>query len=118
MFVHFVEAVEHFAEVFRADRDHRREADCGLHRVAPADADIDHIADAPIGMPPPGAAADAIREVGHPIEDCMDLGYDILAINHEGCASRSTQRHVHDGPPFRYVDLLSAEHSVDPPAQA
>src|SRR3546814_9791658 len=37
MHVHFVEAGEHVAEVVRADRDHRRQADRRVHRVAPAD---------------------------------------------------------------------------------
>ena len=35
--VHLVEAVEHGAEVVRADGEHRREADRRVHRVAPAD---------------------------------------------------------------------------------
>ena len=35
--VHLVEAVEHGAEILRADGEHGREADSGIHRVAPAD---------------------------------------------------------------------------------
>ena len=37
MFVHLMEAVEHFAKVFRADGDHRGEADCRIHGIPPAD---------------------------------------------------------------------------------
>ena len=35
--VHLVKAVEHGAEVLRADGEHRREADGRVHRIAPAD---------------------------------------------------------------------------------
>ena len=35
--VHRVEAGQHLAEVLRADRDHRRQADRRVHRVAAAD---------------------------------------------------------------------------------
>ena len=37
MLVHLMEAVEHGAEMFGADGDHRREPDRRVHRVAPAD---------------------------------------------------------------------------------
>ena len=35
--VHLVEAVQHGAEIVRADGQHRRETDRRIHRVAPAD---------------------------------------------------------------------------------
>jgi hypothetical protein len=35
--VHLMEAVEHGAEILRADREHRREADRRIHRITPAD---------------------------------------------------------------------------------
>ena len=35
--VHLVEAVQHGAEIIRADRKHRRETDRRIHRIAPAD---------------------------------------------------------------------------------
>ena len=45
MLVHLVEAVEHGAEVIRADGQHRREADGRVHRIAPADPvpELEHV---------------------------------------------------------------------------
>jgi hypothetical protein len=45
MFVDRVEALEHGAEVFRADRKHGGKADCGVHRVASADPipELEHV---------------------------------------------------------------------------
>ena len=45
MFVHLVEAAEHGAEVIRADRQHRREADGRVHGVAAADPvpELEHV---------------------------------------------------------------------------
>ena len=37
MLVHFVKAVQHGAEIIRADGQHRRQADRRIHRVATAD---------------------------------------------------------------------------------
>src|SRR5262245_25101774 len=37
MLIHLVKAVQHRAEIIRADRNHRRKADRRVHRIAPAD---------------------------------------------------------------------------------
>jgi hypothetical protein len=37
VFIHLMKSIEHGAEVLRADCEHGREADGGIHRVAPAD---------------------------------------------------------------------------------
>ena len=57
-------------------------------------------------------------EVGHLVEHGVDLGHDVLAIDDDGCSSRRAQRHVQDGAVLGDVDLLAAEHGVDPRAQA
>ena len=92
----------------------------GHHRpeVGAADADIDDIADALAGMPLPRAAADAVGEVGHPVEDGVNPGHDILAIHHDRSASRGAQGHMQHRPLFRDVDLLATEHRIDARAQA
>ena len=92
----------------------------GHHRpeVGAADADIDDIANALAGVAFPGAAADAVAEIRHLVEHSVDLGHDVLAIDEDGWPSRRAQRHVQDGAVFRDVDLLAAEHGVDPAAQA
>ena len=37
MFIHFVETTKHFFESCRSNCNHRRESDCRIHRVSPAD---------------------------------------------------------------------------------
>ena len=59
-----------------------------------------------------------LAEVGHLVEHGVDLGHDVLAVHDDGRASRRAQGHVQDGPVLRDVDLLAAEHGVDPRAQA
>ena len=48
----------------------------------------------------------------------MDLRDDVLAVDDDPGAARSAQCHVEDGAVLRDVDLLAAEHRVDPLAQA
>ena len=52
----------------------------GHHRaeVGAADADVDDVADRLAGVAGPRAAADALGEVGHPVEHLVDLGDDVL----------------------------------------
>ena len=59
-----------------------------------------------------------LAEVGHLVEHGVDLGHDVLAVDDDGCALRRAQRHVQDGALLGDVDLLAAEHGVDPRAQA
>ena len=86
--------------------------------VGAADADVDDVADALAGVALPLAAADAVGEVGHLVEHGVDLRHDVLAVHHDRGVSRRAQRHVQHRAVFRDVDLLAAEHGVDPLAQA
>ena len=87
-------------------------------QIGTADADVDDVADPLAGVPVPGAAAHAIREVRHPVEHGMNLGHDVLAVDQDRRAARRAQRHVEHGSFLRDVDLLAAEHGVDAGAQA
>ena len=51
--------------------------------VGAADADIDDVADRLAGMALPLTRADPLGEVGHPVEDLMDLGDDVDAVDDE-----------------------------------
>ena len=51
------------------------------------------------------AAADAIREVRHLVEDCVDLGHDVLSVHQDGCAFGRAQGHVQDGALLREVNF-------------
>ena len=55
-------------------------------QVRAADADIDDIANPLAGMAFPGAAAHAVCEVRHLIENGMNLGHDILPVDDDGRA--------------------------------
>ncbi len=59
-----------------------------------------------------------LAEVGHLVEHGVDLGHHVLAVDDDRCAARRAQGHVQDGAVFRDVDLVAAEHGVDPRAQA
>ena len=87
-------------------------------QIGTADADVDDVADPLAGVPGPGSAAHAIRKVRHPVEHGMNLRHDVLAIDQDRRAARCAQRHVEHGSFLRDVDLLPAEHGVDPAAQA
>ena len=64
------------------------------------------------------AAADAVGELGHLVEHGVDLRHDVLAVDDDRRALRRAQRHVQDRAVLGDVDLLAAEHGVDPRAQA
>ena len=49
--------------------------------IRAADADVDDVADALAGVSFPVAAADAVREVAHPVEHRVDLRHHVLAIH-------------------------------------
>ena len=87
-------------------------------QVGTADADVDDVADRLACMAFPGAAAHAIREVGHAVEHRVDLGHHVHAVDYDRCAARRAQRDVEDGAVLRDVDLLAGEHGVDAGAQA
>src|SRR5687768_12965432 len=91
----------------------------GHHRpeVRPADSDVDDVAHAPACVALPDSAADAIGEVSHSIEYGVNSRYDVLAIDDDGCASRSAQGDVQDRPVLRDVDLVASKHGVNPRTQ-
>ena len=59
-----------------------------------------------------------LGEVGHLVEHGVHLGHDVLAVDDDRRAPRRAQRHVQHGAVLGDVDLLAAEHGVDPRAQA
>ena len=77
-------------------------------QVRAADADVDHVADAPAREPRPGAAAHAVGEVGHLVEHGVDLGDHVLAVDDDRGAARRAQRDVEDGPLLG--DVLEHRH--------
>ncbi len=91
----------------------------GHHRpqVGPSDANVDDVADLLAGVAPPGAAADALGEGRHPVEDLVHRGHHVLAVQPDGCASRRPQGDVQHGPLLGDVDFVAAKHRVDAPAQ-
>src|SRR4029077_4796992 len=66
----------------------------------------------------PRAASHAVGEVGHFVENAVDLRDNVLAIDNDRCPSRSAQSYMQDSAVFRDVDLVAPEHSVDPLAQS
>ena len=92
----------------------------GHHRpeVGAADADVDDVANAFAGVALPGAAAHPVGEVRHLVEDGVDLGHHVFAIDDDRCPFRGAQGHVQDGAVLRDVDLFTPEHGVDPRSQA
>ena len=92
----------------------------GHHRaqVGAADADVDHGADAPAGVPRPLAGADRVGKARHPVEHRVDRGHDVLAVDEDRRVRGRAQRDVQHGAVLGDVDVLAGEHRVDPPAQA
>ena len=86
-------------------------------KVRPADADIDHVADAFAGLAFPGAAAHADRKVRHSFQNGVNVGNHVAAIMKDRGAARRSQCDMQHRPVFRDVDLVTAEHGVDTVAQ-
>ena len=87
----------------------------GHHRsqVGAADADVDHVADALARMSLPRAAADAVREIRHPVEHGMDVGHHVLPVDDDRRASRRAQCHMQHRAILGMVDPVAAKHGVD-----
>ena len=93
----------------------------GHHRpeVGAADADVDDVADALAGVALPcrrcarGSANSAILS-----STACTCGHDVLAVDDDRRVLRRAQRHVQHRAVLGDVDLLAAEHRVDPLAQA
>ena len=80
--------------------------------VAAADPDVDDGLDAPAGVAGPGAAAHAVGERAHAVEDRVDLGHHVHAVDLDHRVARRPQRDVQHGAILGDVDLLAAEHRV------
>ena len=92
----------------------------GHHRpeVGAADADVDDVPDALAGVALPLAAADAVGEAGHLVEHRVHVGDDVRRRRRRSTASRGARSATcSDGAVLGDVDLLAAEHRVDPLAQ-
>src|SRR5262249_24645764 len=85
--------------------------------VRTADADVDDVLDALAGMTFPLAAADAVGKAGHLVEHAVDLWHDVLAVNDDDSPSRRAEGHVQNRAVFCDIDLLAAEHGIDPCTQ-
>ena len=86
--------------------------------VRTADADVDDIPNAFTGVSFPLPILNAVGEIGHPIEHGVDLGYHVLAVDHDRCVPGCAQGDVQDCSLLRDVDLVASEHRIDPRSQA
>src|SRR5258706_12259741 len=89
----------------------------GGTKLPPADTDVNHIANTLACVPLPLAAADAVAEMTHPLEYSVDLRNHVGTIDEDGRTSWGTEGHMQYGTLFRGVDLLAAEHVIDPRLQ-
>ena len=87
-------------------------------QVRTADADVDHIPNSLAGEACPGATANGVAELRHPVEHGMDVGHDVMSIHQDRGIARRAQRDVQNGTILGDVDALAAEHCVDAFAQA
>ena len=83
----------------------------------PADTDVDDVANTPSGVPFPVAVAHCLCEIGHLVEDMMDDGNHVLAIDHDGGVSGRSKRDVEHRAAFRDIDFVTPKHGIDPLAQ-
>ena len=63
------------------------------------------------------AAAHPVGEIRHLVEDGVDLGHHVFAIDNDRCTFRCAQGHVQDRAVLGDVDLFTPEHGVDPRSQ-
>ena len=85
----------------------------GGAEVGAADTDVDDVADGLAGGATPLAGADTGGEVAHAVEDGVDIGVDVLPIDHETGGLGGTQGSVEDGAVLGLVDVLAGEHLLD-----
>ena len=86
-------------------------------QVGAADTDVDDIANALARVTGPTAAAHASRKTRHAVEHRVDVWHDVSAIDEDAFARRRAQRDMQDRALFGSVDLVAAEHGIDPLAQ-
>src|SRR5439155_25817758 len=81
--------------------------------VGTADADVDDVTDALTGVSLALTAANAVGEVRHLIVHCVDMWYDVVAVDDDRCPSWRTQSNVQHSAVLGDVDLVAAEHRVE-----
>ena len=81
--------------------------------VRAADADIHDVAYALAGSPKPLTAADAVRELAHPVQHRVHLRHDVDAVHDDRGVAWGAQRDVQHRALLGHVDLLATEHRVD-----
>ena len=82
-------------------RRHRRA------EVGTADADVDDVGVALVGTDPLG-------ERRHRVEHGVDVGDDVLPVDHQPGIGRQTQRRVEHGAILGDVDVIPGEHRIAP----
>ena len=55
-----------------------------------------------------------VGEAGHLVQHRVHVRHDVLAVHDDRGVPRRAERDVEDGPVLGDVDLLAAEHGVDP----
>ncbi len=86
-------------------------------QVGTADADVDHVADRPAGVPPPGAAAHPFAKPGHPLQNGMDIRHDVAPLDADDFPAGGPQGDMQDRALFGGVDFVAPEHGRDPSCQ-
>jgi hypothetical protein len=81
-------------------------------QIRPANADVDDVFDPLAGMALPFAGAHPLGEPGHLVQDRVDLGHHVLAVDLDGLGLRRAQRDVQHRAILRHVDLVAAKHRV------
>src|SRR5262245_56041199 len=85
--------------------------------IGASDADVHYVADAFAGVAQPLPATNTVTKRGHLIEDGMNFGHDVFAIERDGCIIRSTQGSVQHGAVLGNIYLLPAKHRLNSFAQ-
>ena len=80
--------------------------------VGAADADVDDGPDPLAGVAGPLAAPHPVGEPAHLVEDGVDRGNDVLAVDFDALVARRAERDVEDGAVFGDVDVLAGEHRI------
>ena len=69
-------------------------------------------------MSPPRPIAQPPGEFAHMVEDCVNIGHDVMAVDPHDRSLGRPQRHMKGGTPFSDIDLFPAKHRVDSRPQA
>ena len=85
----------------------------GSEEGAP-DADVDHVGDPLAGGTNPGTRANLVAEGSHGIEHRVNVGCDVMAVDHERRPLREPKGSVDHPAILRGVDPLTGEHCVSP----